>query len=320
MYPLLLQPAIKNYLWGGHRLQNELALLYGTTDDIIAEAWMLSCNPAGESVIRNGPLAGKTLAEGLSLGQESGPIRFPILIKVIDAAKDLSIQVHPTDEYASENESGTGKTEMWYVLDAQKDAHIYYGFSQPISKDEMRQRIENHTIVDVLNRVPVKPGDVFLIQAGTIHFIGAGILIAEIQQNSDITYRVYDYDRRDAAGLARELHIEKALAVTDTTYVPGPAMTPDVTQMDGYRRTRLAACAYFTVDLVDVDTSAELTCDHTSFVSLLFLMGSGRIIFADRTYGDNGILLVNTWDSLYLPAGTGSYRLEGSCRVLITTP
>jgi mannose-6-phosphate isomerase len=228
--------------------------------------------------------------------------------------------VHPTDEFARANEGGIGKTELWYVVDAEKDAHIYYGFSRPISKDEMRQRIEDQTLAQVLNRVPVRPGDVFLIQAGTIHSIGAGILMAEVQQNSDITYRVYDYDRRDALGLAREMHIEKALAVTDTTFVPGPAMTPAVSQMDGHRRSRLTTCEYFSVDLLDVDTFAAMTCDHTSFVSLLFLGGNGRIIFADQSYGDNGVLQVKTWDSLYLPAGTGPYRLEGSCRVLITTP
>jgi len=323
MYPFKLKPATKDYIWGGSRLRDE----YGvhSQDEVIAEAWMLSCNAAGASAISTGPLAGKTLADALfsdveeALGENNSfAVYFPILIKFIDAKQDLSIQVHPKNGYALEHEGEFGKTEMWYVLDAQEDACLYYGFNRVITKDELRERIEGGTLTEVLNRVPVKKGDVFFIEAGTIHAIGKGIMIAEIQQNSDTTYRVYDYARTDADGNQRELHIDKALDVTDTSFVPGIPPVAFFAQEKGYRTARLASCKYFTVDHLVIDAFAKLTCDAKSFTSLLFIDGKGRILFDNRACGEDGVIDVGKGDSLFLPADTGGYRIEGACSVLKT--
>ena len=204
---LKLKPACKDYLWGGHRLVDEFHVDYD--GPVCAEAWELSCHPDGPSVIENGPFAGKTLAEYIKakgqqvLGTHCRRFReFPILTKFIDAKDNLSIQVHPGNRYALSHEGQYGKTEMWYVIDAEPGAFLYYGFKKEISKEEFRERIENNTLLEVLNAVPVKKGDALFIESGTIHAIGKGILIAEIQQNSNVTYRVYDYGRVGKIGRA----------------------------------------------------------------------------------------------------------------------
>ncbi|MBP3853322.1 MAG: class I mannose-6-phosphate isomerase, partial [Erysipelotrichaceae bacterium] len=191
---LRLKPACKDYLWGGHRLVEEYGVDY--SGDILAEAWELSCHPDGPSIIDNGAYQGKTLqeyldAEGMEvLGENCRRFReFPILTKFIDARDNLSIQVHPNNAYALKNENQYGKTEMWYVLDAQPGAFLYYGFKEEISKEEFARRIKDNTLLDVLNAVQVKKGDVLFIESGTLHAIGKGILVAEIQQNSNVTYR-----------------------------------------------------------------------------------------------------------------------------------
>ena len=216
---LKLKPSCKDYLWGGHRLVDEYNIEYD--GEILAEAWELSCHPDGPSMIMNGPYAGKTLQEYLDiegmevLGTHCRRFReFPILTKFIDARDNLSIQVHPSNGFALQNEGQYGKTEMWYVLDAEEGAFLYYGFKEEITREEFAQRIKENTLLEVLNAVPVKKGDVLFIESGTLHAIGKGILIAEIQQNSNVTYRVYDYGRVGKDGKKRDLHIEKALAVT----------------------------------------------------------------------------------------------------------
>ena len=216
---LKLKPACKDYLWGGHRLVDEYNVDYD--GEILAEAWELSCHPDGPSMIMNGPYEGKSLREYLdivgmeALGTHCRRFReFPILTKFIDARDNLSIQVHPNNGFALQNEGQYGKTEMWYVLDAEEGAFLYYGFKREITREEFARRIEENTLLEVLNAVPVKKGDVLFIESGTLHAIGKGILIAEIQQNSNVTYRVYDYGRVGKDGKKRDLHIEKALAVT----------------------------------------------------------------------------------------------------------
>ena len=206
---LKLKPACKDYLWGGHRLVDEYGVEYDGA--ILAEAWVLSAHSAGPSTIVNGEYAGKTMieyldAEGLEvLGTHCRRFReFPILTKFIDARDNLSIQVHPSNAYALKNENQYGKTEMWVVLDAEPDAFLYYGFKQEISKEEFAARIMQNNLLEVLNAVPVKKGDIFLIESGTLHAIGKGILIAEIQQNSNVTYRIYDYGRVGADGKKRD--------------------------------------------------------------------------------------------------------------------
>ena len=204
---LKLKASCKDYIWGGRRLIEEYNK--ESDSDIAAESWELSCNAECPSVIMNGEYAGRLLSEYIhekgkkAIGSKNSDLSdFPLLIKLIDAREDLSIQVHPDDRYAKEHEKQYGKTEMWYVLDADEDSYIYYGFKREVSKEEFRKRIDDMTVTEVLNAVPVRRGDVFFIEAGTLHAIGKVIMIAEIQQNSCLTYRVFDYGRRDKNDLS----------------------------------------------------------------------------------------------------------------------
>ena len=213
---LKLKPSCKDYLWGGTKLRTEFGIK--SEKETLAESWELSCHPDGPSYIANGEDAGKTLEEYIKihgkeiLGTDCEAFKqFPVLIKFIDAKKDLSIQVHPDNKYALKNEGQYGKTEMWYVVEAEEGASLYYGFSREVSEEEFEKRITDHTLTEVLNKVQIHKGDVLFIDPGTIHAIGAGCLIAEIQQNSNVTYRVYDYGRKGPDGKERELHVEKAL-------------------------------------------------------------------------------------------------------------
>ena len=218
--PLLLRPSGKDYLWGGSRLNDE----FEKNIDLqpLAETWECSTHPDGPSYVVDGEFDGKELAEVLKahpeyLGERhKGECILPILIKFIDAKKDLSVQVHPTDEYAKDKENGQfGKTEMWYVLDAGRDAKLVYGLKQNCTKEEIRKAISDGTVMRYLQKVPIHKDDLFFIRAGTIHAIGAGALVAEIQENSNLTYRLYDYDRIGKDGKKRELHIDKALDVAN---------------------------------------------------------------------------------------------------------
>ena len=214
---LKLTPSCKDYLWGGSRLRTD----FGIRSDLepLAEAWVLSCHPDGPSYLPDGTtLAYYVAAHPEALGTDCAKFeQFPILTKFIDASKNLSIQVHPSNDYALKNEHQYGKTEMWYVLDCVPGAYLYYGFTHEISKEEFAERIKNNTLTEVLNAVPVHKGDCFFIPSGTLHTICRGIVVAEVQQNSNVTYRVYDYGRVGADGKPRALHIEKALDVTRRT-------------------------------------------------------------------------------------------------------
>lgn len=302
MYTLKLKPALKDYLWGGTRLKTE----YKMESDLekVAEAWVLSTHKDGPSVVLNGELCGKTLTEAVEvfgadcLGENGKKFSyFPILIKLIDARDDLSVQVHPNDEYALKVEGEYGKTEMWYIVDCEEGAALYYGFKEEISKEEFRKKIADNTITDVLNRVPVKKGDVFFIPSGTIHAIGRGILIAEIQQNSNTTYRVCDYGRLGADGKPRPLHIDKAVEVTN--------LTPPPESKDLSSGT-LAECEYFKVRLFSTDKQKEIEVDNASFVSLLCL--EGEVSF-------DGVTLVKG-DCAFIPANRGKITFKGSATLI----
>lgn len=315
-YPLLLSPACKDYLWGGNRLR----LLYGKQSDAdrIAETWELSCHPDGESRVTNGVLAGCTLSEALerlgrrALGERAARLSyFPLLIKLIDAKQDLSIQVHPDDAYAAVHENGSlGKTEMWYVVDAQPDSALICGFSRDVSREEVRRRIGERTLTDVLQRVPVRAGDVLFIEAGTIHAICGGVLIAEIQQNSNTTYRVYDYGRLDKDGRPRPLHVEKALDVLRF----GPAAPPrhPETEPDGAGNgvAVLASCPLFRVERWELAGEKRLV-EPDSFVSLLLLSGRAELTWAD------GAAVCPPGQSIFVPAGLRC-ALRGECELLAT--
>ncbi len=317
MYPIKLKPAFKDYLWGGTRLRDD----FGKDCDFdkIAESWELSCHKDGNSVVADGEFAGLTLAqyiekEGKSvLGTNCEKFEnFPILIKLIDAKDNLSVQVHPNNEYAQRVEGEYGKTEMWYVVDCDEGASLLYGFKHNITKEEFRERIENNTLLEVTNSVPVKKGDVFFIEAGTLHAIGKGILIAEIQQNSNTTYRIYDYGRVGADGKPRQLHIDKAVDVTNLCPAkPYPQSEP--VDMGGWTKKRLAKCEYFTVDVINVDTSAALEADKSSFVNILVLDG-GCVLSSDG----NDAVELKKGDSVFIPAGLGKFELTGKCSAVMT--
>ena len=309
---LKLKPSCKDYLWGGTRLKTEFGKEFA--GDRLAETWELSCHPDGPSVVLNGEYAGDTLSEYILMegkkvtGTKSRKYeQFPLLIKFIDAKDDLSIQVHPGDAYALENEGQYGKTEMWYIVDCEEGASLYYGFSREVSREEFRERIEQKTLLEVLNKVEVQKGDVLFIEPGTIHAIGRGNLIAEIQQNSNVTYRVYDYGRKGADGKERDLHIEKALQVTNR--IP-------VVRKKSFE-PHMVACDYFTVDKIVLDGQLIKRIfgevDRSSFASLLVLDGEGEV----RSHEED--LPVKKGDSIFITADTGEYELKGHFEALLTT-
>lgn len=318
LYPLKLEAPLKDYLWGGVKLKTEYHKQTELTK--VAESWELSCHKDGESKIVNGSAAGKTLAAYIKeqgkeiLGAKAADFSyFPLLIKLIDAKDDLSVQVHPDNDYALRVEGEYGKTEMWYVVDCEPGASLLYGFKQKISQAEFRQHIEDNTLLDVCNRVPVKKGDVFFIEAGTLHAIGKGILIAEIQQNSNTTYRIYDYGRRGKDGQARDLHVDKALAVTKLE--PATRTIAAEAKMHffaDYAMELLAQCEYFTVYHFDLHGEIRLQADHTSFQAILVLEGQLKLASAEET------LEIAKGEAVFIPAGMGKYSLSGSGEFILS--
>ena len=312
---LKLTPAIKDYIWGGTRLSKEFDMVSFT--DRQAEAWVLSCHEAGHSIVENGEDKGKTLAEVIAekgkscLGTNCEKFSFfPILIKLIDARDNLSVQVHPDDDYAMKVEGEYGKTEAWYIMDCDEGAEIIYGFKKDITEEEFRKSIEENTLLGYVNRVKVKKGDIFFIEAGTLHAICKGILLAEVQQNSNTTYRVYDYGRLQN-GKPRELHVEKALDVTSTKAIDasGKPMGETV-KKDGFSETLLTTCELFTMKRLDIEEKATVTADSTSFVSLVCLEGNGVVM-----HGDTCVTLYKG-ESLFIPASYGEVEILGNLTVL----
>ncbi len=313
MYILKLNPVFKDYLWGGTKLRDE----YGFESNLekLAEGWMLSCHKDGENTIENGEFAGKTLTEVAKLnpdflGENGKKFEyFPILIKLIDAKDDLSVQVHPNNEYAMRVENEYGKTECWYILDCDEGAELIYGFNRDISSEEFKNRIANNTFLETVNKVKVKKGDLFFIEAGTLHAIGKGILLAEIQQNSNTTYRVYDYGRLGADGKPRDLHVQKAIDVTNCT-PPTRSTNPEgeLKVYDDYSTQLLTKCDLFNVKKVTVNNYFDGVADDKSFVSILVTDGNGKI--------DN--IEIKKGDSLFIPANYGTFTVSGQLDIIIT--
>lgn len=312
-----LTPALKDYLWGGTKLRTDF---YKQCDyDKIAESWELSCHKDGNSIVSDGEFKGKTLSEVIGicgksiLGTDCERFEeFPILIKLIDAKDNLSVQVHPDNEYALRVEGEYGKTEMWYIVDCDEGASLLYGFDKEISKEEFAKRIEDNTLLEVTNSVPVHKGDVFFIEAGTLHAIGKGIVIAEIQQNSNTTYRIYDYGRVGKDGKPRELHVDKAVEVTKLSPAKPYPVEPYI-DVNGFSVRKLAECEYFKVNSLNVDASAEMTADEASFHHLLILNGEGTLL------GEDTDIPFRKGDSIFIPAGFGKYTVKGTCTLIQTT-
>lgn len=306
-----LRPAFKDYLWGGTKLRE----IYGKNCDydIIAESWELSAHPDGPSIVASGRHKGMRFDKYLDtvgwevLGWKCNPLQsFPLLVKFIDAKGDLSVQVHPNDDYALEHENQYGKNEMWYVIDAEPGAGLYVGFDRDVTREEVEQRVKDNTIMEVLNFYPTRPGDVFFIPAGTVHAIGAGNLICEIQQSSNCTYRLYDYDRRDKFGNPRQLHLEKALDVLNyTKYIP----VDFETEIDADGKV-LSRCKYFESIIYEVDGSMRIPLQPDRFSSVICLRGSGKLFVEDEE------MELVAGDSVFIPAAEKIMTVIGNVSIV----
>lgn len=314
-----LKPVTKDYIWGGTRLRDEFGL--ECDSERCAEGWMLSCHPDGRCTADGGRYDGQTLAEILSahpslMGKHAKNFnRFPLLIKLIDARDDLSVQVHPDDEYALAAEDSQGKTELWYIIDAEPGAQLIYGFSQELTQEQFYNAIMDGSLLDKVNYCPVKAGDVFYIEAGTLHAIGKGILLAEVQQNSNATYRVYDYNRLGADGNPRPLHIDRAIdvAITVPPHIPPGPKTP-LEDVDTREESVLGECRYFKTVLVKTDIPTHMNINDDSFVSVLMI--SGKAGFFDE---DGEGITLHKGDSAFIPAGFGELTVSGEAEFIWTT-
>ncbi len=294
-----LKPELKDYVWGGTKIHDILGKSVGRHERI-AESWELSAHSAGQCKIASGRYKGLKFGEYIDvIGKENlgwkaqDYERFPLLIKFIDAKENLSVQVHPDDEYAFPNEGDYGKNEMWYIMGADKDAYIYMGFNKDISKDEIRERIKNNTILQVLNKVPVKKGETYFLKARTIHAIGAGCLVCEIQQSSNVTYRLYDYERTGYKGKPRQLHLDKAFEVLETKKNKTDFKAQySVLEFPGYRKQLLGQCKYFVATKYIVDGELSLAAAGASFRSVIVIDGAGKIGNGHISYNTG---LGDTW-------------------------
>ena len=303
MYPLLLKPAVKDYLWGGNTLKTRFSIESDLA--ITAEAWVLSTHKNGPSTVQNGEMAGKTLQQALTAWGQCAP---DILVKLIDARDKLSLQVHPDDAYAQAHHQSPGKTEMWYVLDAEPGASLICGFERDMTTEEFAAHIQNGTADKAVAHFPVKAGDVFFIPAGTVHAIGAGILIAEVQQNSDITYRVWDWGRVGADGKGRELHVEQALAVSETVpYTLPCGQAGEVKAIAGGKVRTLAECDKFATWEVDLQGQATVPAD----IRCVLCIDGSATLSADGCEA----IAIKAGSSVYIPDGLFA-TLSGQARVL----
>lgn len=314
--PIKLVPHVAEIVWGGTRLIEN----YGVKTDKknAAEAWVLSCHAAGSSVVSGGEYDGRAFADAVKENpaicgtNAAGFEGFPVLIKFIDACDDLSVQVHPDGEYCKRVGRGESKTECWYILDCDEGAHLVLGFKEKISSDEFKTAIENNTLMEKVEKVPVKKGDFFFIEAGTLHAICKGVLLAEVQQNSNTTYRIYDYNRPGMDGKPRELHVSDAVEVTKCVPYASEYNCKDESLYNGAKKL-LTDCPFFKVWELNINGEKFTdNCDETSFVSLLVLEGEGVLVT------DGGEMPLAKGESVFLPAGCGTYSLEGKIQFLET--
>ena len=312
-----LIPSVADYIWGGRRLIEEYGIK--TDKDPAAEAWVLSCHSAGPSTVEDGEFKGQTLEQVWENHKEICGTNgnkfefFPILIKFIDAKNNLSIQVHPDNDYAMRVEGEYGKTEAWYILDCDEGAELILGFNREVSVEEFKKAAQSEEMLNIVNKVKVKKGDLFFIESGTLHAICKGILLAEVQQNSNTTYRVYDYGRVGADGKPRALHIDKA---ADVTKLCPPTITNaserEVEKQDGGTRTHLTECDLFKMYSVETDGEYVSEASDESFVSLLCLDGNAEVVCGKKTLG------MKKGESLFIPASSGEFKIIGKTHMLET--
>lgn len=305
MYPLKFENIYFNKIWGGRDFENfRNNLPHGD----IGESWDVACHPNGTSIIANGEFKGMKISELIALqghkvlGSKISLDKFPLLVKLINAKDKLSVQVHPGDSYAQKVEGEPGKTESWYVVDAEEGAELILG-TKECSKKQFVKSIKNGQLEKYLNRVSVKKGDIFFIESGLIHAIGAGVTIVEVQQNSDTTYRVYDYNR------GRQLHIEKAIDVVNLN-LRGDIPNLETIMGDGYEKKICCKCKYFTLELYDIETDLIEKSDEERFWIFTCVDGNGEIIWKD---GKSSIVM---GESILIPAFLGEYNIIGKMKIL----
>ena len=317
--PFVLRPAAQDYLWGGSRLNDDFNL--GIPVVPFAEAWMCSTHPDGLSVLDSGEALRDVLAAhpgylGTHVLQTTGgKPELPILIKLIDAKKDLSVQVHPDDDYAKRVEGALGKTEMWYVLAARRDSELVYGFREDMDEQRVRAALSDGSIEKHLNHVPVHRDDVFFIEPGTVHAVGEGCLIAEIQESSNITYRLYDYNRTDKFGRRRPLHVDRALEVAKLSSSSAPRQPMRVLKYEnGTASELLCRCRYFQVERLLLNTEnrkyADFRTGENSFHALLCVEGCGVL------FGEGCMLNFFKGDCVFVPADSIPMKLHGQAQLL----
>ena len=319
--PFFLKPAAKDYLWGGNRLNDDMAKGIDLTP--LAETWECSTHKDGISIVASGEYEGMDLLSVIKTHPEmlgSHPDSkdgLPIMVKLIDAKSDLSLQVHPSDEYASLHENGQrGKTEMWYVLDADPGSKLIYGFNRAMDENKVRKALLDKNIEKYLRHVEVKKNDLFYIEAGTVHAIGAGVLLAEIQESSNLTYRLYDYDRVDKNGKIRELHIDKALEVANLNSSKEPRQPLRVLRYTpGCAKELLCRCKYFEVYRMLINTErcrsmVDFKSDELSFRILLCTDGCGSIRYDDKSYD------FFKGDCIFVPASSVDIKIHGQAQFL----
>ena len=294
-----LKPGVKDYIWGGTYFKK---FNKGTSFDRVSECWELSVRDNDSSIIASGKDEGKRLVDVLTK-EDIGPVMdrfpyFPLLIKLIDAKENLSVQVHPSDDYALKYEQSFGKSEMWHIISADEGSGLYVGLNRDYTKEEIERALKEGSILNCLNFFKAKPGDTFVINPGTIHAIGAGVRLIEIQQNSNLTYRLYDYNRKDKDGNPRELHIKKALDVIDYHQYKVVKTGNEL----------LADNKYFTVKEVNFDKELVVNANERAFISFTFLEGEGKV--DDIPY--------SKYDTFFLPFGK-KCLIKGKGKVVIST-
>lgn len=309
---LRFKPVYKERIWGGQNLKfklNKIDLPAGS----IGESWEISAHKEGESTVENGRFEGKKLSEIFKeLGEEyfggnsAKYEEFPLLIKFLDAAENLSVQVHPDNDYAKVHENSLGKEEIWYILDAEPGSKLVYGLKKGITKSEFEDAVHNDKVIQSLNYIEVQKDDVLFIPAGTVHAIGKGIQIAEIQQSSDITYRVFDYNRKDNGGNQRELHIQKSLDVINFDFEGDYFVDKELKQHENYSIVNYAKCPNFSMDLISFETQSPLEYElkHNSFEIFICIDG-------------NLELKISSEDKLGMKS-TQAYNLKRGDSVLLT--
>ena len=307
LHPLKFQPILKDKIWGGEKLITNFNK--SSNSKILGESWEISTVPGDISIVSNGKLKGKTLQELINefkakfLGETNFKRfgeQFPLLIKFIDAKQDLSIQLHPNDELAKKRHNSFGKTEMWYVMQADTDANLIVGFNQKMDKDTYLKHLEDKTLTQILNFDKVKTGDTYFIEAGRVHAIGAGVLLAEIQQTSDVTYRVYDWDRVDANGNERDLHNDIAIDAFNFEM-------KDNFRVD-YKKTKneantMVSCPFFTTNYVELDANCTKKNNHDSFI--IYMCVDGEVEICTETSKDT----ICKGETILIPAAIKDYEL-----------